>query len=86
MSTGYVLTRATHKGANVFKVLKDDDSESDILDILLAQREWCRGLRGAWHTRKSGILLEKIKDGAPGKAMKVTRNGIADRDTGLSEL
>ncbi|KAJ7029367.1 hypothetical protein C8F04DRAFT_42431 [Mycena alexandri] len=80
---GYVLTRATHKGANVFKVLKDDDSESDILDILLAQREWCRGLRGAWHTRKSGILLEKIKDGAPGKAMKVTRNGIADRDTGL---
>ncbi|KAJ7766657.1 hypothetical protein B0H16DRAFT_369578 [Mycena metata] len=81
---GYVLTRAASKGANAFKVLKEDRPESDVLEILLAQREWCRGLRGAWHTRKSNILLEKVKDGAPSKAIKVTRDGIADRDTSLT--
>ncbi|KAJ7171924.1 hypothetical protein C8R46DRAFT_1084252 [Mycena filopes] len=80
---GYVLTRAIYKGGKAFKVLQEPDSELEVLDILLKQQHWCRGLRGAWHLRRSAIRSEKTKNGAAGKAIEVTLDGIQDLETCL---
>ncbi|KAJ6531127.1 hypothetical protein B0H19DRAFT_470639 [Mycena capillaripes] len=83
LEPGCALTRAVHKGANALKVLNERNSESDVLDELLKQHHWCRGLRGPWHIRKTSILAEKMKDGAAGKAIPALREGIKDGATRL---
>ncbi|KAJ7799838.1 hypothetical protein B0H14DRAFT_3787035 [Mycena olivaceomarginata] len=83
---GYALTRAVHKSLKALEVLKDreGDSELDVLDLLLGQQHWCRGLlRGPWHIRKTSILAEKIKDSAASDALPATRAALTDSATGL---
>jgi hypothetical protein len=59
----------------------------DVLDLLLDQQHWCRGLlRGPWHIRKTSILAEKIKDSAVSDALPATRAALTDSATGLSEF
>ncbi|KAJ7772949.1 hypothetical protein DFH07DRAFT_148165 [Mycena maculata] len=83
---GYVLTRAVDKGAKAFKVLKRPDDELVVLDALLDQTYWGTGLRGSWHIRKTGILVDKMTEDADTfdtYALAASMKGLTDSDTGL---
>ncbi|KAJ7907345.1 hypothetical protein B0H13DRAFT_2662458 [Mycena leptocephala] len=82
LEPGYTLTRVVHKGLDSLKILKKRNSELDVLDILLEQDHWCRGLRGPWHVRKTNILAEKVKDSAAGDAIPAIGKGLRDLATG----
>ncbi|KAJ7137889.1 hypothetical protein C8R44DRAFT_766426 [Mycena epipterygia] len=86
LEPGYALTRVLHKGAKAFKVLNKRAEELDVLDGLLAQSHWCRGLRGTWHIRRMTILAEKTEDSGDDEAesaIKASTEGLSDPATGL---
>lgn len=83
--TGHVLTRIVQKGAEALGVLKDYDSELEVLEALLNQRRWRRGRRGKWYERRA-LVLTRYGDKGPETlrhAMLGLIDSLNDPDTHL---
>ncbi|KAJ7080407.1 hypothetical protein B0H15DRAFT_486580 [Mycena belliarum] len=85
LEPGYALTRVLHKGVKALKALKKRRAEADVYEVLLDQRFWCSGLRGAWHIRKTAIHASRIKahSGEGKNAIDASSGGIRDPATRL---
>lgn len=86
--SGHILTRVICKGAYALGILRDYVRELEVLEALLAQRQWRRGRRGRWHERRALILMTHMdKDQATyERAMAAVIEGLEDEDTHISKF
>jgi Fanconi-associated nuclease 1 len=83
---GYIYTRIVQKGAEALGILKEYEYELEVLEVLLSQRRWRRGSRGAWHDRRALIFMTHLKgkDEAIQRALDAVMEGLKDDDTHTS--
>ena len=77
------------KGSSALGILKEYESEVEVLDSLLAQRRYRRGRRGRWHDRKALVLMHHLgKDNMEylKRAYHATIDGLEDIDTHMGTL
>ncbi|KAJ6622896.1 hypothetical protein B0H10DRAFT_2011931 [Mycena sp. CBHHK59/15] len=89
---GSVLTRAIHKGVKALGILNMYDKELDVINGLLGQHYWGRGLRGEWHLRRALICdvhadeLEAEDEQAASRdsrALEAVKAGLNDEASGI---
>lgn len=82
-ASGHVLTRIVCKGAEALGILKDHDTELEVLEELLKQRRWRRGRRGKWYERRALILMTHMEkeQHVYRRAYEGIWEALADEDT-----
>ncbi|KAF8507335.1 hypothetical protein BU17DRAFT_100596 [Hysterangium stoloniferum] len=82
---GHVLTRIVCKGAEALGLLKEYVQEMEVLKVLLSQKKWRRGQRGAWYNRLALIMMTHMERTTQNceAAMDIVISGLEDELTHL---